>query len=237
MREPILFGWSGGKDSSLGLQAVLKNPALEVRALLTTVTDEYDRISMHGVRCSLLEQQAEALGLPLEKIGIPPHCSNELYEQKMEAAMLKHKAAGVRRMAFGDLFLEDIRAYRDKNLAKVGMEAIYPVWGKNTTALAREFIRDGFKTILVCIDPKQINPSFCGRDFDEALLNDLPATCDPCGENGEFHTFVYDGPIFKKPVGVSKGEIVERDGFWFCDLLPNSRESTARSDRGPARSF
>ena len=218
VREPILFGWSGGKDSSLALQAVLKNPALEVRALLTTVTEEYDRISMHGVRCSLLEQQAKAIGLPLEKIEIPPRCSNDLYEQKMEAAMLKHKAAGIRRMAFGDLFLEDIRAYRDKTFPPIGMEAIHPVWGINTTALARQFISDGFKTVLVCIDPKQIDSKFCGRDFDEKLLADLPASCDPCGENGEFHTFVYDGPIFRKPVEITKGEIVERDGFWFCDL-------------------
>lgn len=212
--------WSGGKDSSLALHALLQSPEYEVRGLLTTVTETYDRISMHGVRRELLEAQASAAGLPLQQILIPPGCVNDIYQQRMKDACLAYKAQGIQHMAFGDLFLEDIRAYRNEQLAKVGMTPVYPVWGLDTTKLAQDFIKQGFKAILCCIDPKQIGPEFCGRDFDEAMLADLPATADPCGEKGEFHTFVYDGPIFKQPIPCAKGEVVLRDNFWFCDILP-----------------
>lgn len=221
MSEPILMGWSGGKDSALSVQALQQDFSVHIHALLTTLTDSYDRISMHGVRRSLLEMQAESLGLPLIQIRIPVGCDNATYEAKMEAALLEVKAQGVRRCAFGDLFLQDIREYRDRQLARVDMEGMYPVWGVDTTDLAQQFIRDGFRTILVCVDPTKLAPSFCGREFNEELLADLPDSVDPCGENGEFHTFVYAGPIFREPLPVRRGEVVERDKFWYCDLLPD----------------
>ena len=224
MSEPILMGWSGGKDSALSVQALRNDPSVHIHALLTTVTDAYDRISMHGVRRSLLEMQAEALGLPLQQIRIPVGCDNATYETKMEAALVEAKQNGVTRCAFGDLFLQDIREYRDRQLAQVHMQGIYPVWGIDTTELANRFIRDGFKTILVCVDPNKLDSSFCGREFDENLLADLPDSVDSCGENGEFHTFVYAGPIFRESIPVRRGEVVERDGFWYCDLVPNGGE-------------
>ncbi|MBI3292487.1 MAG: diphthine--ammonia ligase [Elusimicrobia bacterium] len=218
-KECVLICWSGGKDSSLALQAALQDPALEVGALLTTVTEGYERISMHGVRRELLLQQARATGLPLEEVRIPVGCVNAAYEEAMRAVLTRYQARGVSRVIFGDLFLREIREYREKNLARIGMSGIWPLWLKDTKQLAHDFIGVGFRAILVCVDPKQIDPSFCGREFDEALLKDLPSSADPCGENGEFHTFVYDGPIFQKPIPVRRGEILERDGFWFCDLL------------------
>jgi uncharacterized protein (TIGR00290 family) len=186
---------------------------------VTTVTDEYDRISMHGVRRSLLHTQAESLGIPLHEVHIPPSASNDTYEAAMTEAFNHFYSKGIRRCIFGDLYLEDIREYRDRLMKNVAMEAIYPVWGRDTKQLARNFIDDGFKAILACVDPKQIDPSFAGRDFDESLLDDLPDTADPCGENGEFHTFVHNGPIFNTPVPVTKGEIVERGGFVYADIL------------------
>lgn len=218
--EAVVMGWSGGKDSALAVQALQREPGLRIHSLLTTVTDAYDRISMHGVRCSLLERQAAAMGLPLRQVRIPALCDNVTYEAKMVGALRRLKEDGVRRCAFGDLFLEDIREYRDAQLARIEMEALYPVWGLDTAELAQRFIRDGFKTVLVCVDPKQLDSSFCGREFDESLLADLPAGVDPCGENGEFHTFVYEGPIFKEAIPIQRGEVVERAGFWYCDLLP-----------------
>ena len=218
--------WSGGKDSALALYTALHDPRLRVEALLTTVTDEYDRISMHGVRCSLLREQAEAVGLPLEQVRIPKQASNAIYEHAMSECLGRYQARGVSRVIFGDLFLEDIRRYRETNLAKLQMQGLFPLWLKDTRELARQFLAAGFRAILVCIDPKQIDPAFCGRDFDERLLADLPARADPCGENGEFHTFVYDGPIFRRPVSVVKGDVVCREGFWFCDLdSPRAKES------------
>lgn len=224
MSEPILMGWSGGKDSALSVQALRCDPALHIHALLTTITDDYDRISMHGVRRTLLQMQTKSLGLPLIEVRIPIGCDNATYEAKMEEVLLEAKAEGVRRCAFGDLFLQDIREYRDRQLARVGMTGIYPVWGIDTHELARRFIADGFKTILVCVDPNKLDSRFCGREFDASLLEELPESVDPCGENGEFHTFVYDGPIFKHPVAVRRGEVLERDGFWYCDLLPEGVE-------------
>jgi uncharacterized protein (TIGR00290 family) len=224
-KKPIIMCWSGGKDSALALAELLASPDYDVRGLLTTVTETYDRISMHGVRRELLRAQAQALNLPLTEISIPPECVNETYQQRMQAACLAYKSQGIHHMAFGDLYLEDIRAYRDEQLAKVEMTAIYPIWGRNTTELAHDFIERRFSAILCCIDPAQISADYCGRDYDEALLSDLPASCDPCGENGEFHTFVHNAPIFSHPIPCTKGEIVLRDKFWFCDIVPASNTS------------
>ena len=214
------LGWSGGKDSALALDAVLREGRLAVHALVTTVTDTYDRISMHGVRRALLRAQCAALGLPLVEVAIPPGCTNEVYEARMAAAFDALKREGVERLVFGDLFLEDVRQYRENLAARLDLACEFPLWGRDTTELARAFIDAGFRAIVVCVDPRQLDPSFCGRAYDAAFLADLPATCDPCGERGEFHTFVYDGPIFSRPVAVERGEVVERDGFWFADLVP-----------------
>lgn len=212
--------WSGGKDSAMALHAALRDPSLKVEALLTTVTESYERISMHGVRRVLLEQQAAALNLPLEQVRIPIASSNEIYEAAMRDVLTRYQARGVSRVIFGDLFLEDIRVYRERQLAQIGMTGLFPLWLKGTRKLAHHFIDAGFKAVLVCVDPKQLDPLFCGREFDWAMLADLPVTVDPCGERGEFHTFVYDGPIFRQPIPIKKGAVVERDGFWFCDLEP-----------------
>jgi uncharacterized protein (TIGR00290 family) len=218
--EPILLSWSGGKDSALALHALRQTPGVEVSGLLTTLTEEYDRISMHGVRRALLEQQAEAAGLPLHIISIPPDCTNEIYEERMAAALAPHRHRGVRRVAFGDLFLEDIRAYREAKLAGAGMEALFPVWGRDTAELALGFIAKGFQAVLVCVDTDALDPVFAGRAFDAALLRDLPSHVDPCGENGEFHTFVHAGPIFRQPIAFQLGQQETRLGrFRYQDLL------------------
>jgi uncharacterized protein (TIGR00290 family) len=219
-REKIVMGWSGGKDSSLALREIRRQGLYEVVALITTCTEGYDRISMHGVRCALLERQAEELGLPLRKVFISQGATNEEYEARTNEAFLSYKAEGITKVAFGDLYLEDIRAYRDRMMTALGMSAIYPVWGLDTRALAREFVRDGFRAVLVCIDPRAIDKSFAGRIFDDALIDDLPANVDPCGENGEFHTFVYEGPIFRRSIPCVPGEVVYRQNFYFADLVP-----------------
>ncbi|MDE2182657.1 MAG: adenine nucleotide alpha hydrolase [Alphaproteobacteria bacterium] len=217
----ILLSWSGGKDSCMALQA-LQQQGVRVRALLTTVTEDFDRISMHGVRRSLLRQQAASLSLPLREIMIPRGASNAQYEARMAEALEEYRRAGIVTCAFGDLFLEDIRAYRDRQLEAHGMRAIYPLWGRDTSALIRDFIAQGFKTAVVCVDPRKLPPAFTGRIIDAGFLADLPHGVDPCGENGEFHTFVFDGPIFTAPVRFSFGETVCREGFWFCDLVPDA---------------
>ena len=222
MPEPILFCWSGGKDSSLALRAVLQDASVQVVALLTTVTKGYDRVSMHGVRRELLRRQAESLRLPLHEVLIPPQCVNPVYETRMEAAMRHFLSQGVRRVAFGDIFLEDLRVYRERNLARLDMRALFPIWKRDTRELIREFHALGFRAIAACIDPKVLSPSFAGRELDHSFFADLPPGVDPCGENGEFHTYVFDGPIFAHPVDVRVGETVERDGFVFCDLLPGT---------------
>jgi uncharacterized protein (TIGR00290 family) len=220
--EPVLLCWSGGKDSSLALAALRADPAVRVAALLATVTTGYDRISMHGVRRSLLHAQAVAVGVPLVEALIPPACTNLQYEAAMRDALERVRLAhpAIRRAAFGDLYLEDVRRYREDRLAAAGMEAIFPLWGRDTRRLADEFIDAGFRARLVCVDTEQIPGSLAGRLFDAELLAQLPPEADPCGENGEFHTFVADGPVFRQPVPYRVGETVLRDGrFAFCDLL------------------
>jgi uncharacterized protein (TIGR00290 family) len=218
--EEVLFCWSGGKDSAMALHALQAVGECRIAALLTTITEEYDRISMHGVRRALLERQAESLGLPLHAVLIPPQCINAIYEERMKEALAKHFARGVRRVAFGDIFLEDLRAYRESNLAKVGMQALFPIWKRDTRELAREFVRQGFRAITVCVDPRVLDASFAGRELDASFFAELPPGVDPCGENGEFHTFVFDGPVFKSAIAFHTGEKVVRDGFCFCDLSP-----------------
>jgi uncharacterized protein (TIGR00290 family) len=220
MPEDVLFCWSGGKDSAMALHALQSARDHRVTALLTTVTEQFDRISMHGVRRALLEQQAESIGLPLHAVLIPPQCVNVTYEARMNQALQEHLGRGVRRVAFGDIFLEDLRVYRERNLAQIGMEALFPIWKRDSHELARDFLRLGFQAITVCVDPRVLDSSFAGRVLDESFFADLPPGVDPCGENGEFHTFVFDGPVFQKPIRFAVGEKVLRDGFYFCDLLP-----------------
>ena len=220
MAEPVLFCWSGGKDSAMALKALLLREDVNVCAMLTTVTEGYERISMHGVRRELLQLQAKAVGLPLDEIDIPPQCVNSIYESRMEEVLGAYHENGVRRVAFGDIYLEDLRAYREKNLARIGMSALFPIWKRETRDLADEFCRDGFRAFAVCVDGKILDPSFAGRQLNQTFFRDLPPGVDPCGENGEFHTFVFDGPIFRQPVLCAKGEIIDREGFIFCDLIP-----------------
>ncbi len=220
--QPTLFCWSGGKDSAMALHALRQQSNVHLTGLLTTVTENYDRISMHGVRRSLLVRQAESLGLPLREVKIPPQCVNPIYEARMETAMREQFTQGVRHVAFGDIFLQDLREYRERNLARLGMEAIFPIWKRDTRELAQDFCEQGFRAIAVCIDSKRLSREFAGRELDESFFGDLPAGVDPCGENGEFHTFVYDGPIFSTAIAVDRGEVVERDGFYFCDLKEKS---------------
>jgi uncharacterized protein (TIGR00290 family) len=222
-RESVLFCWSGGKDSAMALHVLRQQSDVHVAALLTTVTEGYERISMHGVRRTLLVRQAEAVGLPLQEVRIPSQCVNPVYEARMREALLSQKEDCVRQVAFGDIFLQDLREYRERNLALVGMTAVFPIWRRDTWELAREFCELGFRAVAVCIDSKKLGREFAGRELDELFFRDLPEGVDPCGENGEFHTFVYEGPIFSQAIGVERGEVVERDGFHFCDL----KEKTA----------
>jgi uncharacterized protein (TIGR00290 family) len=227
--EPIVVSWSGGKDSSLALEALWNDARFAVVGLLTSITREYDRISIHGVRRSLLEAQARALDLPLYEITLEPRCSNTAYEAAFGDGVQRLRLAHphLRRIAFGDLFLQDVRLYRERLMASVGLEALFPLWGRDTGQLAAEFVARGYRAHLVCVDTEQLGREHAGRPFDEALLEALPAAVDPCGERGEFHTFVSDGPIFASPIAVSRGEIVLRDSrFAYCDLLPGSRHST-----------
>jgi uncharacterized protein (TIGR00290 family) len=217
----VLVSWSGGKDSCLALQEIQRAPDMRVEALLTTVTRDFDRISMHGVRRVLLERQAASLGHPLHQILISKGATNEEYESQMGEAFAGYRDKGINSVAFGDLFLQDIRAYRQRLLAKHDMVGLYPIWGRDTSKLIGEFIGLGFKAAVVCVDPAQLDPTFLGRVIDQEFLEELPPHVDPCGENGEFHTFVFDGPIFREPVEFTFGEIVCRDSFWFCDLLPS----------------
>ncbi len=219
MTAQTALSWSGGKDSALTLWT-LRREGVEPGALITTVTDAYERISMHGVRRELLAKQAEATGISLVEVRIPPGCVNEVYEARMTEAFASPALCEVETVAFGDLFLEDVRAYREERLSASGRHGVFPLWGRDTTALAHEFIAAGFRAHIVCLDPRVLDASFAGRAYDERLLADLPADVDPCGENGEFHTFVHAGPIFLQPIACATGEIVQREGFVFCDLIP-----------------
>jgi uncharacterized protein (TIGR00290 family) len=214
------MSWSSGKDSAFALHEVRRAGAFEVIGLLTTVTSEFGRVSMHGVREELLYRQAAALGLPYWRVPIPAPCPNAIYEREMARVLADVAQVGVSHVIFGDLFLEDLRRYREANLAAIGMAAVFPLWMRNTSDLSRDMIAAGLRATLTCIDPKKIDRSFAGRPFDAELLRDLPAGVDPCGENGEFHTFAWAGPMFARPIHVSVGDVVDRDGFVFADLLP-----------------
>ena len=219
--EPVLVSWSGGKDSALALYNVLASGNYQVAALLTTLTKDYDRISMHGVRRTLLEAQAKSLGFPLEIIWISKEASNDEYESKMAETLRQYRAAEVTSVVFGDIFLEDLKAYREKNLAALQMKGIFPLWKQESARLMQSFIALGFKAVTVCVDTQALNRKFVGRIIDEQFLSDLPELVDLCGENGEFHSFVYDGPIFKNRIPHQLGEIVLReDRFCYCDLIP-----------------
>lgn len=215
-----MLSWSGGKDSALALQEIIRARRYSVKALLTTVTEEFDRISMHGVRRTLLSAQASSLGLPVEEVWIPKNSSNEVYEARMRELLTRYKDRGVEQVAFGDIFLQGIRSYREDRLAQIGMRGVFPLWGRETSKLAREFIEAGFRAVVCCVDPRKLSGEFCGREYDLAFLESIPATVDPCGENGEFHTFVYAGPIFSNEIPITKGEVVLRDGFYFADIVP-----------------
>ncbi len=219
MSEKVLFSWSGGKDSALALYEICKTGKYEISALLTTVTEDYDRVSMQGVRRVLLEKQTESLGYNLEKIFISKKSSNEEYEFKMRGVLERYLKLGVSHVVFGDVFLEDVRRYRDENLDKLGMKGIYPLWKLDTTDLAHRFIDLGFKAIITCVDSKTLDRKFVGKLFDEQFLSELPPKVDPLGENGEFHSFVYEGPIFRERISYTRGEVVLRDNrFYYCDL-------------------
>jgi uncharacterized protein (TIGR00290 family) len=214
------LSWSSGKDSAFALHEVRRAGELEVVGLLTTVTTAFARVAMHGVRDQLLDRQAAAAGLPCHKVGIPSPCSNADYEQRLTAALELAIADGVTHIIFGDLFLADIRAYRERMLAPLGLTPVFPLWQRDTRPLAHAMVDAGLRAHLTCIDPRRLDRRFAGRVFDHNLLAELPADVDPCGENGEFHTFVFAGPMFAQPIAVATGEVVERDGFVFADLLP-----------------
>lgn len=219
-RKRVLLSWSSGKDSAWTLQALRAREDVELVGLLTTLTTEHDRVSMHGVRTALCEAQAAAAELELWKVVIPSPCSNEDYEAAMARVLERARAAQVDAVAFGDLFLADVRAYRERQMADTGIETWFPLWGQDTTELARAMQAGGLEARLTCVDPRQLDRSFSGRPFDAAFLAELPAGVDPCGENGEFHTFVHAGPMFRAPVPITVGETVERGGFVFTDLAP-----------------
>jgi uncharacterized protein (TIGR00290 family) len=212
------LSWSTGKDSAWALHLLRQDPSIEVAGLFTTVNEAFDRVAMHAVRRAVLEAQADAAGLPLHAIDIPWPCPNEEYEKRMGAFVEKAKGEGGEAMAFGDLFLEDIREYRLKNLEGKGLTPLFPVWGLETAKLARDMVEAGLRAHVTCVDPKQLDASFAGRTFDADFLDDLPDSVDPCGENGEFHTCVFAGPMFSAPVLVTPGEVTERDGFVFADV-------------------
>jgi uncharacterized protein (TIGR00290 family) len=215
-----VVAWSSGKDSAWALHEVRRAGALEVVGLLTTVTSEFGRVSMHAVREALLDRQAAAVGLPCRKVRIPWPCPNEAYEAEMARALAEARDAGVTRVVFGDLFLEDVRAYRESRLAGTGIDPVFPLWGRDTARLAREMLDGGLRATLTCVDPRALPEAFAGRAFDAALLDALPAGVDPCGERGEFHTCVTAGPMLSAPIATRPGEVVTREGFVFADLLP-----------------
>jgi uncharacterized protein (TIGR00290 family) len=220
MREKVLLSWSGGKDSAIALYEIQRRQCYEVVSLLTTLTGDYDRVSMHGVRRVLLEQQAESLCLPLEQVVISKEATGEEYDARVQAVLAGFRKTGVSSVIFGDCFLEWVRKYREDNLSKVGMKAILPLWGRDTAKLAQTFLDLGFRSVVTCVDARILDKAFVGRMVDASFLAQLPPNVDPCGENGEFHSFVFDGPIFKRRIPLKKGQVVLRDSFYFCDLVP-----------------
>jgi uncharacterized protein (TIGR00290 family) len=237
LKPRALLAWSSGKDSAWALHLLRAAGEVEVVGLLTTVNQVHDRVAMHAVRAELLRAQADAVGLPLRTVPIPSPCTNAEYEAAMERALSDARADGVTAVAFGDLFLEDVRRYREERMAGTGLRPLFPLWGSPTDGLARQMIAGGLRARLTCVDPRHLPPAFAGREFDAALLDDLPAAVDPCGERGEFHSFAYAGPMFQRPVAVRGGEIVERDGFVFADLIGDPHrvpEPPALAPRGEA---
>ncbi|MGH9714301.1 MAG: ATP-binding protein [Candidatus Acidiferrales bacterium] len=226
-RPKAWLAWSSGKDSAWALHTIRESGELDVVALLTTVNRDHQRVAMHAVRQRLLELQAAEVGLPLVKVMIPSSCRNETYEQVMGEAMAQARAEGVFHVIFGDLFLEDIRAYRERQLARCGMTPVFPLWRRDTSRLAEEMLAGGLRAYLTCVDPRKLDREFAGRWFDADLLAALPSSVDPCGENGEFHTFACAGPMFGNAIQVGVGEIVERDGFVFADLVPSANAASA----------
>ena len=218
--EKVLLAWSGGKDSAMSLYEIQSSGKYEIVSLLTTINQDYDRVSMHGVRRTLVEQQAHSLGLPMAKVFVPKACSNEEYESKMSEVLTKFKQDGINQVVFGDIFLEWVKEYRENNLAKLGMRGVFPIWGRDTAELTRSFIALGFRAVITCVDTKVLAQRFLGRTLDGQFLAELPSSVDLGGENGEFHSFVFSGPIFKERIAYTLGETVQRDSFYFCDLLP-----------------
>jgi len=227
MKPKILLSWSSGKDCAWTLHVLRQQQQVDVVGLLATYNEAFDRVAMHGVRLDLVRAQAESSGLPLWPVPLPWPCSNDIYESRMAVVIGRARSEGIEQMAFGDLFLADVRAYRERQLMGTGIQPIFPLWGtvNDTPSLARQMIDAGLRATLVCVDPKQLDPSFVGREFDIGLLANLPSTVDPCGERGEFHTFCHSGPMFQRAILFDNGDIVERDGFWFADL--QSRPSLA----------
>ena len=227
MKEKTLVSWSGGKDCTLALHELLRSNSYDVAAFVTTITTEYDRVSMHGVRRSLLEEQAVSLGFPLEEVLLSKDSPHEEYEARIRTVLEKYRKDGVSTVVFGDVFLEDVRRYREDNLSKIDMRGVFPLWKRDTGRLARDFIAQGFQAMVTCVDSEALDYSFVGRVFDQSFVADLPSGVDPCGENGEFHSFVFDGPLFRRSVGFVKGTVVVRDHrFYYCDLLPMARRRT-----------
>ncbi len=217
--EAVAMCFSGGKDSALALSEIRRERKYMVNTLITTVNEHFDRVSMHGVRREILRRQADSIGIAIIEIPVPKICTNEVYEREMGRGFSQLREKGIQRVVFGDIFLEDLRIYREKQLAAWNLEGLFPLWKRDTAKLAQSFVNEGFKAIVVCVNTEALNASFVGRAFDEGFLSDLPPEVDPCGENGEFHTFVFDGPIFKRPIQISRGRTVRRDGFAFCDLI------------------
>lgn len=220
MKRKTLMSWSSGKDSAWALHTLQQDPNIDVVGLFCTVNKAFERVAMHGVRIELLQRQADSIGLPLEILEIPYPCSNSNYEHIMGKFVRRAQENSIEHFAFGDLFLEDIRNYREEKLKDSGITPIFPIWGIPTEQLSRTMLNGGLRTVITCIDPKQITEDFAGREYDEAFLTSLPENVDPCGENGEFHSFVFDGPMFKEQIDIRVGDIVHRDGFVFADVLP-----------------
>jgi uncharacterized protein (TIGR00290 family) len=213
-----LVSWSSGKDSAWMLHVLKQDPSIEIGGLLTTMNEQFDRVAMHAVRRRLLEAQADAAGIPLRTVQLPWPCSNEQYEERMRVAVAQAVAEGFTHVAFGDLFLEDVRKYREQKLAGTGLTPLFPIWGIPTDQLATQMVESGLRSVLTCVNPKHLDRSFAGRQFNRELLDDLPAGVDKCGERGEFHSFAWDGPMFNRPVAIEVGEVVDRDGFVFADV-------------------